>query len=182
GPADGCNSGTGGLTGGKVALVRRIPAMRADRSSPILAPSRRARSAVTTRGALRAEVHGSLPGLTPTSTIGATTGPGLEQYMIRIFNHYLSLRVLMLTLLETMVLFQAMVLGFEIRCLNESLPLPLLPAAMFTVVMLLMMPGLGMYQTQAERFRTTIQRLVVAYGLSLMVMSLIYYLFPETYV
>src|SRR5690606_30005276 len=96
GPADGCNSGTGGLTGGKVALVRRIPAMRAGRSSPILPPSRRARSAVTTRGALRAEVHGSFPGLTPILTIGATTGPALEQYMIRIFNHYLSLRVLML--------------------------------------------------------------------------------------
>src|SRR5690606_21330516 len=101
-------------------------------------------------------------------------------YMIRIFNHYLSLRVLMLTLLETMVLFQAMVLGFEIRFLNESLPLPLLPAAIFTVVVLLMMTGLGMYQAQAERFRTTIQRLVVAYGLSLMVMCLIYDLFPET--
>ena len=102
--------------------------------------------------------------------------------MIRIFNHYLSLRVLMLTLLETMVLFQAMVLGFEVRFLNESVPLPVLPAAMFTVVMLLMMTGLGMYQAQAEPFRTTIQRLIVAYGLSLMVMSLIYYLFPETYV
>jgi sugar transferase (PEP-CTERM system associated) len=102
--------------------------------------------------------------------------------MIRIFNHYLSLRVLLLTLLETMVLFQAMVLGFEIRFLDESVPLPLFQAGLFTIVMLLMMTGLGMYQAQVEPFRTTIQRLVVAYGLSLMVMSLIFYLFPDTYV
>ena len=102
--------------------------------------------------------------------------------MIRIFNHYLSLRVLLLTLLETMVLFQAMVLGFEIRFLNESVPLPLFQAGLFTIVMLLMMTGLGMYQAQVEPFRTTIQRLVVAYGLSLMVMSAIFYLFPDTYV
>ena len=102
--------------------------------------------------------------------------------MIRVFNHYLSLRVLLLTLLETMVLFQAMVLGFEIRFLDQSVPLPLLQAGLFTVVMLLMMTGLGMYQAQVEPFRTTIQRLVVAYGLSLMVMSLIFYLFPDTYV
>jgi len=102
--------------------------------------------------------------------------------MIRIFNHYLSLRVLLLTLLETMVLFQAMVLGFEIRFLDESVPLPLFQAGLFTIVMLLMMTGLGMYQAQVEPFRTTIQRLVVAYGLSLMVMSAIFYLFPDTYV
>lgn len=31
--------------------------------------------------------------------------------MIRLFNHYLSLRVLLLTLIEAMVLFQSMVLG-----------------------------------------------------------------------
>ena len=102
--------------------------------------------------------------------------------MIRIFNHYLSLRVLLLTLLETMVLFQAMVLGFEIRFLNQSVPLPLLPAGLFTVVMLMMMTGLGLYHVQAEPFRVTIQRLVVAYGLTLMLMSLVFYLFPDTYV
>ncbi len=102
--------------------------------------------------------------------------------MIRIFNHYLSLRVLLLTLLETMVLFQAMVLGFEIRFLNQAVPLPLLQAGLFTAVMLLMMTGLGLYQAQAEPFRITIQRLIVAYGLSLMVMSVVFYLFPDTYV
>jgi len=102
--------------------------------------------------------------------------------MIRIFNHYLSARVLLLTVLEAMVLFQAMVLGFELRFLNDPVPLPIVPAALFTVVMLMMMTGLGLYQAQNEPFRITIQRLVVAYGLSLMVMSLAFYLFPDTYV
>jgi len=102
--------------------------------------------------------------------------------MIRLFNHYLSLRVLLLTLIEAMVLFQSMVLGFEIRFLDQSLPLPVLEAGLFTAVMLLMMTGLGLYDTQAEPFRTTVQRLIVAYSLSLMVMSVVFYLFPDTYV
>ncbi len=102
--------------------------------------------------------------------------------MIRLFNHYLSLRVLLLTLVEAMVLFQSMVLGFEIRFLDQSLPLPVLEAGLFTLVMLLMMTGLGLYEAQAEPFRVTVQRLVVAYSLSLLVMSAVFYLFPDTYV
>ncbi|MGD9944400.1 MAG: TIGR03013 family XrtA/PEP-CTERM system glycosyltransferase [Burkholderiaceae bacterium] len=103
--------------------------------------------------------------------------------MIRLFNHYLSLRVMLLTLIEAMVLFQSMVLGFEIRLLNQSVPLPVVEAGLFTVVMLLMMTGLGLYQShQTEPFRVTVQRLIVAYGLTLMVVSVIFYLFPATYV
>lgn len=102
--------------------------------------------------------------------------------MIRLFNHYLSLRVLLLTLTEAMVLFQSMVLGFEIRLMSQGTSLPLLPAALFTAVMLLMMTGLGLYEAQDEPFRITMQRLVVAYGLTLVVMAAIFYLFPGTYV
>lgn len=102
--------------------------------------------------------------------------------MIRLFNHYLSLRVLLLTLVEAMVLFQSMVLGFEIRLMDQSTPLPIVQAGLFTGVMLLMMTGLGMYEAQNEPFRVTIQRLVVAYGLSLVVMTAIFYVFPATYV
>ncbi|MBN9426429.1 MAG: TIGR03013 family PEP-CTERM/XrtA system glycosyltransferase [Burkholderiales bacterium] len=103
--------------------------------------------------------------------------------MIRLFNHYLSLRVMLLTLIEAMVLFQSMVLGFEIRLLHQSVPLPIVEAGLFTLVMLLMMTGLGLYQGyQSEPFRVTVQRLIVAYGLTLMVMSVIFYLFPATYV
>ncbi len=102
--------------------------------------------------------------------------------MIRLFNHYLSLRVLLLTVIEATVLFQSMVLGFGVRLMDQSTPLPVVQAGLFTLVMLLMMTGLGMYEAQNEPFRITIQRLLVAYGLSLVVMTAIFYLFPATYV
>ena len=101
--------------------------------------------------------------------------------MIRLFNHYLSLRLMLLTLIEALVLFQSLVLGFQIR-LSYTGPLPLAEAGVFTAVMLVMMTGLGLYQSQAEPFRTTVQRIVVAYGLTLIVLSVIFYLIPEAYI
>ena len=102
--------------------------------------------------------------------------------MIRLFNHYLPLRTLVLTLIEALVLFQAMVLGFELRMLDRGTPLPLLEAGLFTGVMLLMMTGLGLYESQSEPFRTMLQRLLVAYLLTLVVLSVVFYVFPETYI
>ena len=102
--------------------------------------------------------------------------------MIRLFNHYLPLRTLVLTLIEALVLFQAMVLGFELRMLDRGTPLPLLEAGLFTGVMLLMMTGLGLYESQSEPFRVMLQRLLVAYLLTLVVLSAIFYVFPETYI
>jgi len=100
--------------------------------------------------------------------------------MIRIFHHYMARRVITLTLLEAIVLFQAMVLGYEIRL--HEVPLPATQAGLFTLVMLLMMAALGLYQAQAEPFRLTVQRVIVAYGLTLIVMSIAFYVFPDTYV
>jgi sugar transferase (PEP-CTERM system associated) len=102
--------------------------------------------------------------------------------MIRLFNHYLPLRILLLTLIEALVLFQAMVLGFEIRLIDRALPLPMLEAGVFTVVMLVMMTGLGLYESHGEPFRVMLQRLAVAYGLTLVIMSVVFYVFPATYV
>ena len=102
--------------------------------------------------------------------------------MIRLFNHYLSVRLLLLTGLEALVLFQSVILGFQLRFptgFNESARLE---AGVFTVVMLLAMSALGLYQLQGEPFRTTIHRILIAYGLSLLLISLVFYLFPETYI
>jgi sugar transferase (PEP-CTERM system associated) len=102
--------------------------------------------------------------------------------MIRLFNHYLSVRLLLLTGLEALVLFQSVILGFRLRFptgFNESARLE---AGVFTVVMLLAMSALGLYQLQGEPFRTTIHRILIAYGLSLLLISLVFYLFPETYI
>ena len=102
--------------------------------------------------------------------------------MIRIFNHYLSLRLVVLTAIEALVLFQSVVLGFHLRMLVDSAPLPLTEAVIFTAVMLGMMTSLGLYQSQVEPFRNTLQRLFIAYGLALLVMSLIFYLVPAVYI
>jgi len=102
--------------------------------------------------------------------------------MIRLFNHYLSVRTLLLTLIEATVLFQSVLLGFQLRLSSHSDPLPVTEAAIFTSVMLLTMTALGLYQAQTEAFRSTVQRVVVAYGLALMLMSLVFYLVPAIYV
>lgn len=102
--------------------------------------------------------------------------------MIRLFNHYLSLRVLVLAVVEALVLFQAVVLGFHLRFLSDDTPLPLPEAVVFTLIMMLMMTALGLYSAQAEAFRTTLQRLLVAYGLALLIMSLVFYLLPQVYI
>jgi sugar transferase (PEP-CTERM system associated) len=101
--------------------------------------------------------------------------------MIRVFNHYLSLRLLMLSLLEGLVLFQSVIVGFELRSIPWNSGLPIGEALTFTVVVLVMMSALGLYQSQAESFRSTVQRVIVAYGLSLILMSVVFYLFPATY-
>ena len=102
--------------------------------------------------------------------------------MIRVFNHYLSTRTLLLAVIEALVLFQSMVLGYQIRLAEFNAPLPLFDAALFTVLMLLAMTALGLYDQTLESFRTTVLRLTLAYGLALLAMTVIFYFFPETYV
>ncbi len=102
--------------------------------------------------------------------------------MIRVFNHYLSTRVLILAAIEALVLFQAMVLGFQVRYFGQSVPFPIIESLCFTVVMLLMMTALGLYESFAEEFRATIQRVIVAYLMTLVVLSVMFYLIPQAYV
>jgi sugar transferase (PEP-CTERM system associated) len=102
--------------------------------------------------------------------------------MIRVFNHYLSVRLLLLTLLEGAVLFQSVILGFQVRVPDSLAAIPLMEAGVFTFIMLMSMSALGLYQTQAESFRTTFNRILIAYGMSLLLISLVFYLFPETYI
>ena len=99
--------------------------------------------------------------------------------MIRVFNHYLPLRIVLLSLLEAMVLFQLMVLGLEIRLLDRALPIPLLEAGMFTGIMLFMMTGLGLYDSHTEPFRIMVQRVAVAYVLTLVLMEFAISMLPE---
>ncbi len=98
--------------------------------------------------------------------------------MIRLFNHYLPIRLLLLMLVEALVLFQSIVLGLGIRLYADPAPLPLQQAALFSAIMLAALAAVGAYQGLAERLRTTCQRIAVAYGLSLLAMSLVFLVFP----
>jgi sugar transferase (PEP-CTERM system associated) len=102
--------------------------------------------------------------------------------MIRLFNHYLSIRLLLLTLAEAAVVFQSVLLGYQLRTLDWSSKLPFVEAGVFTLIMMIMMSALGLYQSQAEPFRTTVQRVLIAYGLSLVIMAAVFYVFPDTYI
>ena len=117
-----------------------------------------------------------------TEARGAPTA--LLKPMIRLFNHYLPLRILVLTLIEALVLFKATTIGLELlRDFGRvDAALPMLEAGVFTAVMLLMMTGLGLYESHHEPFRVMLQRLLVAYALTLVIMSAVFYLFPATYV
>jgi sugar transferase (PEP-CTERM system associated) len=101
--------------------------------------------------------------------------------MIRLFNHFLSIRLVMLTFVEALVIFQAVFLGFEFRGLGP-MTAPWLEASLFTCITMFMMTSLGLYQSQAEPFLTSLRRLVVAFMLTLIIMSVVFYLFPDTYV
>ena len=102
--------------------------------------------------------------------------------MIRLFNHYLSVRLLLLTGLEALVLFQSVILGFQLRFSAGFTESARIEAGVFTVIMLMAMSALGLYQIHGERFRTTIHRVLIAYGLSLLLISLVFYVFPDTYI
>ena len=102
--------------------------------------------------------------------------------MIKVFNHYLSIRLLLLTLLEAAVLFQSVIIGFQVRFPENLTALPHLEAGVFTFIMLMAMSALGLYQTHGEPFRTTVHRVLIAYGLSLLLISAVFYVFPETYI
>jgi sugar transferase (PEP-CTERM system associated) len=101
--------------------------------------------------------------------------------MFKLFNHYLSIRTLLLVVLEAGVLYYSVIIGFQLRFTATALPLPYGEAALFSVVMLIAMSGLGLYQPHAERFRITLMRLSLAYAISLVISSAIFYVFPDIY-
>ncbi|MFZ9407588.1 MAG: TIGR03013 family XrtA/PEP-CTERM system glycosyltransferase [Burkholderiaceae bacterium] len=101
--------------------------------------------------------------------------------MFKLFNHYLPIRTALLAALEAVVLFQSVILGFRIRLPGEGLAAPYIEAAFFTVIMLISMSGLGLYQSHAERFRVTLIRLVLACTVSLLLSIALFYLVPGTY-
>lgn len=101
--------------------------------------------------------------------------------MFKLFNHYLSIRTVLLASLEAALLFWSMILGFRVRLPSEHLVPPYGEAALYTLIMLITLSGLGLYQAHAERFRITLIRLAVACTVSLLISVAVFYFIPETH-
>lgn len=108
--------------------------------------------------------------------------------MMRLFRHYISRSLLTLLLAESLHLFGSFYFG---RTLNdwlshEELSPPFneiaLSAAVFTVILSLLMTALGLYERNFWNGRSDmLLRVGVSFMLGLFVMTAIYYLFPDLY-
>ncbi|HQT29910.1 MAG TPA: TIGR03013 family PEP-CTERM/XrtA system glycosyltransferase [Thiobacillus sp.] len=104
--------------------------------------------------------------------------------MIRFFRHYVPLNVLMLLMIEAAILGGAIYLGVSVRFLGFGVTSneldPLFPKALtFTTVMLGLMTASGLYASEWRGgIRALLQRMGLSFGLGLITMSLLFYLFP----
>jgi sugar transferase (PEP-CTERM system associated) len=60
--------------------------------------------------------------------------------------------------------------------------IPTLEAGLFTGVMLGAMSAMGLYRPDGEPFRTTVHRVVIALGMAMLLSSVVFYVFPDTYI
>lgn len=102
--------------------------------------------------------------------------------MIRLFNHYLSVRVMALSAVEALVLGLALYTGYQLRLDYPQGPAPLLESAVFAGVLVVSMSAAGMYQSLILPLRPMLQRLLVAYLAGLIFISVVFYVFQEVYV
>ncbi|MGV8989991.1 MAG: TIGR03013 family XrtA/PEP-CTERM system glycosyltransferase [Thiobacillus sp.] len=104
--------------------------------------------------------------------------------MIRFFRHYVPLNLLILVLIEALILGGAIYAGVSARFLDiGTIPselTPLLPKALtFAVVMLGLMTASGLYDLEWQGgARVLLQRLSLSFGIGLLAMSLLFYVFP----
>jgi sugar transferase (PEP-CTERM system associated) len=108
--------------------------------------------------------------------------------MIRVFHHYIPVRVLALIAAEATVLMLAIYAGIAIRFSEPEYASagslePLFPkAAMFCLVMILTMTTFGMYQREyRENSGAVVLRLAASLLLGFGVMSLVFYVLPALF-
>lgn len=106
--------------------------------------------------------------------------------MIRVFSHYISVRIMLLMLIEGVLLMAASVAGVVIRFAPAPLPgaAMLTPeAVLFTFFMIVVMAALGLYQDEhPESFVSILNRTIIAFAAGSALMSVVFYLFPDTYI
>ena len=92
--------------------------------------------------------------------------------------NYLRARFAMLPVLEALVLVQSMVIGFELRLVDEQLSVATVHGMIFALMMLLVMTAFGLYEKQTTPFRITVQRVFSAYLVTLLFVAILFYVFP----
>ncbi|MCG8505606.1 MAG: TIGR03013 family PEP-CTERM/XrtA system glycosyltransferase [Sphingomonadales bacterium] len=105
--------------------------------------------------------------------------------MIRIFKHYVPTSILVLGLVEAFLLFFAIELAAQLRFAEANLQIGalssrLLEHVVYVMVVMLSISALGLYQTEICRdLRVTSIRLIFGLGVSLVVMSVVFFLIPD---
>ncbi len=108
--------------------------------------------------------------------------------MIRIFNHYIPGKVLLLLFVETAILVSAVQVGGALRFGGDEAGFgdalaPVWPKSLlFTLLVLLCVSATGLYHGDSrEGLRGILLRLLLAFLLSVGIMSLVFYLAPSLY-
>jgi len=106
--------------------------------------------------------------------------------MIRVFRHYISTAFLSLSLLETVIFASALQAGNLLRFKETSDIVQtsfFIPSAIFAVIMLVCMTGMGLYQrNQGWKTAAIVLRLTGAFLLGTIAMSLIFYALPGLFI
>ena len=105
--------------------------------------------------------------------------------MIRLFKHYVPTPLLMLGLIECALLFLSGELAWKLRNAQAGLDAApftgRLPELLtYTIVVYIVMLAVGLYQTDCVRsLRMTLSRMLVALAISVIALSLVFFLFPD---
>lgn len=101
---------------------------------------------------------------------------------MRAFIHYLRVRFAVLPVIDAMVLVTSMVMGYQIRLLNEDgLVFSTLQGMLFATLMMLTMTAFGLYSRQQdEPFRQVVQKVFASYLVTLLALSVVFYVFPDS--
>ena len=99
---------------------------------------------------------------------------------MRALVHYFRVRFAVLPLIEALVLVQSMLLGYELRLMSTEMLVPTLHGLLFASVMLLAMTAFGLYAETTETFRHTVQRIFAAYLVTLLILTGVFYLLPDS--
>ena len=101
---------------------------------------------------------------------------------MRAFIHYFRVRFAALPVVDAIVLVASMVLGYRIRLAAEDdFVLATLQGVLFATMMMLTMTAFGLYARQQEEpFRLLVQKIFASYLVTLLALSVLFYVFPDS--